>query len=73
MAKTPKKRGAQDATRKHDVAPLRRRIERLEERVDYMAIRLEGLFDGLNSRLSVLQGDVQGKARRASAVGRRRG
>lgn len=25
-----KKRNAQDATRRHDVAPLRRRIERLE-------------------------------------------
>lgn len=39
-----KKRNPQDATRRHDVAPLRRRIEVLEQQVKALILQVQDLL-----------------------------
>lgn len=44
-AETDKKHNAQDATRKHDVDPVRRRVEALEARLTALEAWAEHLFN----------------------------
>lgn len=69
VAKTTK-RNPQDATRRRDVAPLRRRIDELEANMR----AVDALFIGVLRRLGALEAglsNTQGKRRRSSAAGRR--
>jgi tRNA1(Val) A37 N6-methylase TrmN6 len=50
MSSTPKKRNAQDATRKHDVTPLRRRISVLEADVKALKKAMLRLQKGATTR-----------------------